>query len=467
MSILEADITNQLPKEDKTADYRAENFKLFSSLNQTCIVIDDDPTGNQTVYDIPLLTTWDIKTLANEFEKKTPAFFLLTNSRSLSASQSKELYTHIAQNILKASKIAKRDFTIISRSDSTLRGHFFEIETLQLGIGNNKAVTMVIPVMFEGGRVTVNDTHYLKSDGILTPVNATPFSKDHTFGYKNANLKKWIEEKTNGKVDANGVYSISIEDIRVKDVNRLAGMISGIPSGAHCIVNALNYNDLDKVASALLLAQSQGKSIVYRTSSSFVPSYIGLVPRGLLSVDKIIDNNNTNGGLTIVGSYVPKSSAQLKHALTHYSDDTVVEVDVSKVISNQSESYLKELNRLIDQKLIQGKDIIVFTSRKLVTGKDTVSNINIAKQVSNALVYLVHNLKSRPKYLLAKGGITSNDLALKGLGMKKSKVLGQIEAGIPVWEMGAETKFPKLLYIVFPGNVGNERTLLHIINKLN
>ncbi|WP_282122956.1 four-carbon acid sugar kinase family protein [Algibacter mikhailovii] len=467
MSILEENIIRQLPTEDKSLDYRATNNSLFSSLDKTCIVIDDDPTGNQTVYDIPLLTNWEIQTLVDEFKKRTPTFFLLTNSRSLSASQSKAIYAQIAQNILAASKLVNRDFTLISRSDSTLRGHFFEIETLQLEVGENDAVTMVIPVMFEGGRVTVNDNHYIQREGVLTPVNETPFSQDHTFGYKHANLKKWIEEKTHGKIKTKSIYAISIDDIRTKNLNDLVEDIINMPSGAHCIINALNYYDLDKATCALLQAQSQGKSLIYRTSSSFVPSYIGLKPKGLLKVDDIVDTNNKRGGLTIVGSYVPKSSSQLHKALTHYATDTIVEVDVSKVIGNESQAYLRALLKVIDNKLENGQDVIVFTSRKLVTGKDAGSNINIAKQVSNALVYLVQKLKEKPKYLLAKGGITSNDLALQGLGMKQSKVLGQIEAGIPVWEMGSETKFPKLLYIVFPGNVGDEHTLLKIITKLN
>ena len=57
-------------------------------------------------------------------------------------------------------------------------------------------------------------------------------------------------------------------------------------------------------------------------------------------------------------------------------------------------------------------------------------------------------------------------MAVKGLGMKRSKVVGQIIPGVPVWVMGPETRFPKLPYIVFPGNVGDEKSLLHISQKL-
>ncbi|WP_298532828.1 four-carbon acid sugar kinase family protein [uncultured Algibacter sp.] len=466
MSISLSDIIEQLP-EESTSDYRSLNHELFRQLNRTCVVVDDDPTGNQTVYDIPLLTNWDIEVLIEEFKKETPTFFLLTNSRSLSEIESTQMYSQISRNILLASQATNRAFTIISRSDSTLRGHFSEVDIIKSNIHLTNAITVFIPVMFEGGRVTINDTHYISNQNELTPVSETPFAQDHTFGYKNANLKAWIEEKTKGRVKSVDIHSIGIEAIRSLDVAELSVQINHINSDEYCIINALNYKDLDKVTNALLLAEKMGKNIVYRTSSSFVPSYIGLKPKPVLHAEEIVDIANKNGGLTIVGSYVPKSSIQLNRALEHFNKETIVEVDVAKILGEQSKMYMEGLGLIIDKHISEGKDVLVFTSRKLVTGKNSKSNINIASQVSNALVSLLKNMNSRPKYLLAKGGITSNDLALKGLGMKRSKVIGQIEAGIPVWEMGEETKFTNLLYIVFPGNVGNENSLLNIIKKLS
>ena len=75
-------------------------------------------------------------------------------------------------------------------------------------------------------------------------------------------------------------------------------------------------------------------------------------------------------------------------------------------------------------------------------------------------------LEVRPRYLIAKGGITSSDLATKGLGVKRARVLGQILPGVPVWELGPETKFPGLPYVVFPGNVGGPEALQDAVQKL-
>jgi len=459
-------ILKQLPEED-TQDYRSKNSALFSQLNKVCIVVDDDPTGNQTVYGIPLITDWDMQVFIKEFIEGTPVFYVLTNSRSLTAERVEVIYKSIAKNILKASKLTKRDFTIISRSDSTLRGHFpLEPETLQTHLELNDAITVFLPVMFEGNRVTVNDTHYIKQDDALTPVNKTPFANDHSFKYSTANLKAYIEEKSNGKTLADNVFSFSLKTIRRLDVDVFSEIILEIPPKSYCIFNSLNYADLDKVANALLRAEALGKTIVYRTSSSFVSSYIGLAPRGLLSTDEIFQKQSEYGGLTIVGSYVKKSSEQLHQALTLFQTEHSIEVEVAKVLSNTSEAYINDLVSKIDTAISNGNDVIVYTSRELITGSNTNTTVDIASRISKALVDLVKGIAIQPKYIIAKGGITSHDLATKGLGMKRSKVLGQVQAGIPLWKMGEDTKFPKLPYVVFPGNVGDKTTLKTIITKL-
>jgi uncharacterized protein YgbK (DUF1537 family) len=67
---------------------------------------------------------------------------------------------------------------------------------------------------------------------------------------------------------------------------------------------------------------------------------------------------------------------------------------------------------------------------------------------------------------VAKGGITSSDLASKGLSVKRAEVLGAIIPGVPVWRLDAQAKFPEIIYVVFPGNVGNDAALKEVCRKL-
>jgi uncharacterized protein YgbK (DUF1537 family) len=109
----------------------------------------------------------------------------------------------------------------------------------------------------------------------------------------------------------------------------------------------------------------------------------------------------------------------------------------------------------------------VFTSRTLVTGADAAASLAIGRRISGALVELLKNLAACPRHLIAKGGITSSDLARRGLGVTRARVLGQILPGVPVWELDASAKFPGLPYIVFPGNVGDADALKNLVAKLS
>src|SRR5512137_1492758 len=152
--------------------------EAFARANSTLIVMDDDPTGCQTVHDIPILTAWPVDALVAEFER-SPCFFILTNSRSLPTREAIDLNRDVARNIVQAASSTGRRFMVISRSDSTLRGHFrAEIETLTAEFGSENAVKLCIPAFFEGGRFTIDDVHYVKEGDELVPAAETPYAKD-------------------------------------------------------------------------------------------------------------------------------------------------------------------------------------------------------------------------------------------------------------------------------------------------
>ena len=71
-----------------------------------------------------------------------------------------------------------------------------------------------------------------------------------------------------------------------------------------------------------------------------------------------------------------------------------------------------------------------------------------------------------PRFIIAKGGITSSDVATDGLDVRRAWVLGQILPGVPVWRLNEESRFPGLPYVVFPGNVGTDDSLARAIEIL-
>jgi len=431
------------------------------------LVLDDDPTGTQTVHDVPVVTNWALETIIEEFKRETPLFYVLTNSRSLPRTQAIELAREAGANILEASRRTGMIFEIISRSDSTLRGHFpAEVDALIDVLEMQRAVWLIVPFFEEGGRYTINDIHYVKEAQYLIPAAETPFAKDAVFGYTHSDLRHWVEEKTQGRFPAESVQSLSLDEIRKEGPDCIANKLAGCEPGSVCVVNAADYRDLEVVTLGLLQAQRQGQRFLFRTAASFVRVRTGLKDRPLLTADEM---NLTSGssGLIVIGSHVPRSSEQLDHILQHTNVHRI-ELDVETLLSMPARNELiRTTVEQVENALSQGKDIVVYTSRKLITGNGDESSLYIGEQVSQALVEIVRSIHVRPGYILAKGGITSSDIATKALKINRAQVLGQILPGVPVWRTGSESKFSDLPYIVFPGNVGETDAITHVVQNLH
>lgn len=427
------------------------------------VVLDDDPTGTQTVHDVPVVTNWLLPTLVYEFERRTPLFYVLTNSRSLPKKQAIDLAREAGANILEASRQTGRAFEVISRSDSTLRGHFpAEVEALSEVLEMERAVWLIIPFFEEGGRFTIDDIHYVREAGQLVPAAETPFAKDVVFGYRNSDLKCWVEEKTRGRFPATTVQSLSIQEIRKEGPDYVASKLTECEPGSICVVNAADYRDLEVVTLGLLQARRQKRRFLFRTAASFVRVRAGLRGGPLLTAGEM-NCGVGSSGLVIVGSHVPRSSEQLNHVLRH-ADVQSVELDVATILSPPDRDRLiRTAVGLVEDSLSKGEDFVVYTSRKLMTGSDDESSLLIGAQVSQALVELIRSIRVRPGYILAKGGITSSDIATKALNIGRAQVLGQVLPGVPVWRAGPESKFPAMPYIVFPGNVGGTDAITQVV----
>ena len=433
---------------------------------RSLIVLDDDPTGTQTVYDLPVLTEWTVASLRAELALGTPTFYILTNSRSLPLPAAQELNAEIGRNLLAAAQATGRDFAVVSRSDSTLRGHYpGETDALTAALGQQVDANLIIPFFLEGGRFTINDVHYVAEGDQLVPAAATPFARDAAFGYHNSDLRAWVEEKTAGRVATAAVASITIDDVRLGGPDAVAQKLLTLPTGSVCIVNCAGTRDMEVFVSGLLKAEAAGRHFLYRTAATFVQVRAGLAPRALLTAADL-NLPTTGGGLIVVGSYVPKSTTQLNALLTQ-PDLVQVEVNVDALLDDgQQAGEVARTIAVTTNALQRGQDVVVYTSRRLITGADAVSSLAIGQRVSASLVALVQGLGVRPRYLIAKGGITSSDLATKALGVKRALVRGQILPGIPLWEVGVESRYPGLVYVVFPGNVGGDDALVQARQKL-
>jgi len=429
------------------------------------VVLDDDPTGKQTVHSIPVLTEWSVASLRAELANDLPCFYILTNSRSLPLPGAQAMNAEIARNLREASRQAQRDFVVVSRSDSTLRGHFpGEVDALANALDRTFDGWLIIPFFLEGGRYTLDDVHYVAEGDKLVPAGETPFARDSAFGYRASNLREWVEEKTGGRVHADQVATISINDLRVGGRQCVAKKLMALSRGQMCAVNAASYRDVEVFVAGLLDAEARGKRFLYRTAASFVRVRAGIEPRALLTKAEL-QLPQSGGGLVVVGSYVPKTTAQVEVLLAQ-TKITGVEISVDALLNARREHEIARVASSAENAMKQNQDVVIYTSRQLVTVSDAEASLTIGQRVSDGLIEILHRLTFMPRYLIAKGGITSSDVATKGLNVKRALIRGQILPGVPVWRLGTESRYPGLDYIVFPGNVGTPNSLAEIVNGM-
>ncbi|MEL7038340.1 MAG: four-carbon acid sugar kinase family protein [Cyanobacteria bacterium J06592_8] len=431
------------------------------------IVLDDDPTGSQTVHSCLLLTQWDVETLRLGLQDDCPIFFILTNTRALTPEQAASVTREVTQNLKQAIAAESiTDFMIVSRSDSTLRGHYpIETDAIAEELGSFDA-HFLVPAFFEGGRITRDSVHYLWVDGVLTPVHETEFAKDSVFGYDHSYLPDYVAEKTKGKIPATAVERFVLDDIRAGTQDRLQQF-----SGNQCVVvDGETQADLDQFAADILAVAQTGKKFLFRSAASILTSLAALGPQPVPAEEMAQYTREGKPGVVLMGSHVKKSTQQLERLLQEPSV-VGIEVDVSHLLEDSSVQRQDLLNQILEkiQQVHQdGKTPVIYTSRKELTFDNVQTRLEFGVAVSNLLMDIVRGLPEDIGFLISKGGITSNDTLSKGLALKTARLLGQVLAGCSLVKTASDhPQFPDLPVVLFPGNVGDADGLVTAYHRLS
>jgi uncharacterized protein YgbK (DUF1537 family) len=431
------------------------------------IVLDDDPTGSQTVHSCLLLMQWDVDTLRQGLRDDSPIFFVLTNTRALSPVEAEQVTREVCHNLKIAIDLEQvEDFLVVSRSDSTLRGHYpIETDVIAEELGPFDA-HFLIPAFFEGGRITRDSRHYLLVDGVETPVHETEFARDSVFGYSTSYLPDYVAEKTQGRIPAEAVEQFTLSDIRTGSLERLLGLENNVC----CAVDGETQADLDRFAQNALTAASQGKRFLFRSAASILTALAALPPQP-------IDADHMNAyvrdgapGVVLVGSHVLKTTRQLQQLLQE-PGVTGIEVNVSQLredVAKARDPLLAEILQQVETAHHSGKTPVIYTSREELTFSNVSDRLAFGKAVSLLLMDIVQGLPSNIGFLISKGGITSNDTLSTGLALRTARLLGQILPGVSIVRTPADhPRFPDLPVVLFPGNVGDNAALATAYQRLS
>lgn len=430
------------------------------------VVLDDDPTGSQTVHSCLLLTRWDVDTLREALLDEAPLFFVLTNTRGMDAQRAATITREVCWNIKSALDQLSRagrviEPIMISRSDSTLRGHYpIETDVIAEELGPFDA-HFLIPAFIEGGRITRDGVHYLLVDGTPVPVNETEFARDSVFGYRHAFLPDYVEEKTRGRIRAAQVERFSLADIRAGCLPRLLALTGNVA----CVVDAETQADLAAFAADLNAAARQGKRFLCRSAAGIVSALGALPPQPIAAEDMRRYVRSNLPGVVLVGSHVSKTTRQLQQLLAE-PDTAAIEVDVTR-LPDHSKALLENVLERIGTAHAQRLSPVIFTSRTELTFANEETRLAFGELVSAFLMEVVHHLPADIGFLISKGGITSNDVLSRGLTLRTARVLGQILPGCSVVRCpDGHPLYPGLPVVIFPGNVGDDHALATVFRRL-
>ncbi len=393
------------------------------------VVLDDDPTGIQTVHGCLLVTQWDEQSIRLGFEDEESFFYILTNTRAMTREEAAHVTREAMEMVVKVNKDYGYRLIIVSRSDSCLRGHFpLETDVMRAVLTEHRETvhhkTTFCPAFIEAGRITIDGIHYMKDGERLIPISETEFAHDNVFAYHTSVLRDYIAEK-------------------------------GANPDDYDIINAQGYDELYAYAEKLLCDETAGSNIVIRSSSS-LPKAIAGIPDIPLLDRSIIKQEGV--GCFVVGSHVKKTTAQLD-CLLQAEGTCAIEVDVQRILDDADALMLETLDT-IQQVVDNHLTPVIYTSRQEIRLDNANLRQHLGQQVSDFLVDIVRRLPYTPSYLVGKGGITSHDILTKGLCIRSARVLGQIINSVPC-VMG-----PQFPYIIFPGNVGNDTSLKEVYLKL-
>lgn len=465
-----ADLAAGLP-DPRPLDAAAVRAAIDAGTGRLPVVIDDDPTGTQTVAGVPLVSSWSVDDLRWGMTRGAPCLFVLANTRSLGPEAARDRVREIVAAVERAAVLEDVPYVVISRGDSTLRGHF-PLETTAIAAELEKhgggPVDGVIfcPAYIEARRLTLGGVHWAAAGGEMVPVGETSYAADGTFGYSSSDLAGFVREKSGGEIGGERIVTLPIELVR-GDPAELRRRLLAVSGGQVVLVDAICDEDLRAVAIAAIEAEDAGRRFVYRTGPSFVRARAGLDVAPPLDLARLeIGGTPPHRGLIVVGSHVPLSSRQLDRLLAEVPA-TAIEVPVADVLDHKSRpEAFASLAKRAHRALAEGHAVL-YTSRTPAVGPDGQASLEIARRVSAFLVDLTAFLFARatPDFVVAKGGITSSDLATEALGIRRATVEGSVLPGlISVWR--AEDGATAVPYVVFPGNVGDDDSLAYVVRQL-
>lgn len=415
------------------------------------LVLDDDPTGTQTVAGVRVILKPSTTAFHRWLRSRERAAYVLTNSRALPESEAVTLVRSIAGQARQAAMETGCRVEVLLRGDSTLRGHVFaEMDA----IASPDAVYLFVPAFPEAGRVTIDGVHYLEQDGRRVPVAATEFAADPVFGYASHRLVDWVAEVGRGRQ----AQSVQLARVRAGPA-AVRDTLLEATAGSVVLPDVEARSDVDVVVRGLAEAQQRGRAVVVRSAASFAAAWTGLSGEQLKPGNPQLQGSGPL--LLVCGSHTAAATRQLDAVCARWFRSPVV-LSTSEIMEPNAAAVVAQAAKRVTEELKASGFAVLATERERHGGH---AGLDVGAKVMTALTSTIAAVKEHVGGVVAKGGITSAQIATDGFGARSAWVVGQLQVGVPLWRLACDDG-RQIRYAVVPGNVGDQHTLTTVARLL-
>lgn len=410
------------------------------------VVLDDDPTGTQSASDVTVLFDATEQEIA-EVLATDDAVFLQTNTRSLEEPAAVALVSSLRSAAQAAAESLGADVRFVLRGDSTLRGHVFA-ETDAFLDGDPSEVVVFCPAFPAGGRRTIEGVHYVTGQDGTVRADETEFAADPVFPFDTADLVEYVARKS-ALGHPHDAVSVTLDEVRD---GRITQVLATAGPGTVVVPDIEEDDDVRAVADAVRAAERAGRRVVIRSAAPLAAELAGVASHGFVQGPVLEAAVPT---LLAVGSHTALTTSQLD-AVTDLDD--VAEIDTERALDDPDTAgrAAADLARPV---LASTGFAVVASARSRRADHDTLDH---GAKVMAALTTAVRALLPDVGLVIAKGGITSSEVARVGVGARRARVLGQLVPGVSLWRTW-DHGGRELLYVVLPGNIGDRSTISDVL----
>lgn len=407
---------------------------LLRADRRRIVVLDDDPTGTQTVSDVDVILQPERSGVDAFFGSPARALYVLTNTRAMPREAATAHLRRVVSLLDAAAVRAGEAWVAVLRGDSTLRGHVFaEADVL----GARDGVVLFVPTFPDGGRITVDGAQLVEIDGHQLNAADTEFATDPVFGYTSRDLVSWVAEVGDGRP----ATVVALKELRDRGPAAISATLERAHAGTVVIPEAETDDDLRGVAIGHLEAEAHGARVVIRSAASFAAIRAGLQSRRIETVA-------ARRILIVCGSYTAASTAQLAALAARGWPTALITPDASIVT----------LAAAVRSRLETDGVAVIATPRS----RTDDGSLRAGALMMDRLTGLIAELRDDVDAVIAKGGITSANAAIS-LGAQVARVEGQLAPGIALWSLrlAGDRSMP---FVVVPGNVGGPDAITGILD---